>query len=81
MAVSEAVKAVIAEELSMEAESVKDSATFETDLQADSLTVVELVMSIEEKFGIDIPEEDLEGLKTVGDLVRYIEDKVGDAKE
>jgi len=76
MAVSDDVKAIIAEELSVAADSVKDSASFEVDFKADSLTVVELVMAIEDKFGIDIPEEDLEGLKTVGDLVGYIESAV-----
>jgi len=81
MAVSQDVKAVIAEELSIDAERVKDSATFETDLQADSLTVVELVMSIEDRFGIEIPEEDLESLKTVGDLVRYIEGKLAEREQ
>jgi acyl carrier protein len=73
MAVADDVKAVIAEELDVPAQSVKDSANFESDFQADSLTVVELVMTIEDKFEIDIPEEDLEQLKTVGDLVTYIE--------
>jgi acyl carrier protein len=73
MAVADDVKAVIAEELDVPAESVKDSANFESDFQADSLTVVELVMTIEDRFEIDIPEEDLEQLKTVGDLVTYIE--------
>jgi acyl carrier protein len=73
MAVADDVKAVIAEELDVPAESVKESANFESDFQADSLTVVELVMTIEDKFEIDIPEEDLEQLKTVGDLVTYIE--------
>jgi acyl carrier protein len=76
MAVAEEVKAVIAEQLSVSAESVRDAATFESDLKADSLTVVELVMALEEQFGIDIPEEDLDGLKTVGDLVTYIEGAV-----
>ncbi len=77
MAVSDEVKAIIAEELSVATERVKESASFEADFSADSLTVVELLMTIEEKFGIDIPEEDLEGLKTVGDLVSYIEGAVG----
>jgi len=76
MATSDTVKSLIAEELSVPIEGVKESASFETDFRADSLTVVELVMAIEEKFGIDIPEEDLEGLKTVGDLISYIETAV-----
>ena len=73
MAVLDDVKAIIAEEMDVPAESVKESSNFETDFQADSLTVVEVIMALEDKFEIDIPEEQLEKLKTVGDLVKHIE--------
>jgi len=78
MALFEQVKEIIVQELSVPEEKVKDSSTFEGDLRADSLDVVELVMELEEKFEIEIPEEDFEKIKTVGDLVRYIESKASD---
>jgi acyl carrier protein len=78
MALFEQVKEIIVQELSVAEEKVKESSTFESDLRADSLDVVELVMELEEKFEIEIPEEDFEEIKTVGDLVRYIEGKLGD---
>ena len=76
MALFEQVKEIIVQELSVPEEKVKDSSTFESDLRADSLDVVELVMELEEKFDIEIPEDDFEQIKSVGDLVRYIESKV-----
>jgi len=81
MALFEQVKEIIVQELSVPEEKVKESSTFESDLRADSLDVVELVMELEEKFEIEIPEEDFEQIKTVGDLVRYIEGKLGDREE
>jgi len=81
MALFEQVKEIIVQELSVSEEKVKESSTFESDLRADSLDVVELVMELEEKFEIEIPEEDFEQIKTVGDLVRYIEGKLGDRDE
>ena len=78
MALFEQVKEIIVQELSVPEEKVKESSTFESDLRADSLDVVELVMELEEKFEIEIPEEDFEAIKTVGDLVRYVEGKLRD---
>ncbi|MFQ6132445.1 MAG: acyl carrier protein [Armatimonadota bacterium] len=75
MALFEQVKAVIVRELSAPEASVTESATFDGDLKADSLDVVELVMALEEEFDIEIPEEDAEKIRTVGDAVRYIEEK------
>ncbi len=70
----EKIKEIIHEQLSVE----KDSITLETDLmkdlEADSLDAVEIIMSIEEEFEIEIPDEDAEGFKTVEDLVRYVEE-------
>lgn len=71
------VKKVIVEELSAKAEEVVESASFTEDLGADSLDVVELVMAFEEAFGIDIPDDDVASLKSVGDAVNYIEQKLG----
>lgn len=73
--VEEKVKEIITEQLSVNAEQVTPEAKFIEDLGADSLDVVELVMAFEEQFGIEVPDEDAEKLQTVGDVVKYIEDK------
>lgn len=76
MAVSQdRVKQIIAEQLGVKKEEVTDSAKFVDDLGADSLDTVELVMALEEEFGIEIPDEDAEKMTTVGDAMRYIEEK------
>ena len=67
------VKEIIVEELGVEAEKVSSNASFVDDLGADSLDTVELVMAFEEEFGIDIPDEDAEQMRTVGDAISYIE--------
>jgi len=69
----EKVKAVIVEQLNVEEDDVVDDAAFVDDLGADSLDIVELVMALEEEFGISIPDEDAESIKTVGDAVAYID--------
>ena len=74
-AVSDRVKAIIAEQLGVKLEEVNDTASFIEDLGADSLDTVELVMALEEEFGIEIPDEDAEKMTTVGDAIRYIEQK------
>lgn len=66
------VKEVIVEQLNVEEEDVIEEASFIDDLGADSLDIVELVMALEESFGVSIPDEDAEGIKTVGDAVNYI---------
>lgn len=68
------VKEIIVEELGVEADKVTPEASFVDDLGADSLDTVELVMALEEEFGIDIPDEDAEKMRTVGDAVAYIEE-------
>ncbi len=75
MALFEQVKEVIVRELSVPESWVTESATFEGDLKADSLDVVELVMALEDEFDVDIPEEDAQKIQTVGDAVRYLEEK------
>lgn len=69
------VKKVSVEELGVKEEEVTESASFTDDLGADSLDVVELVMALEEEFGIEIPDEDVTQLKTVNEVVRYIDEK------
>ena len=59
----------------MEAGEIKPASNFQNDLGADSLDTVELVMALEEAFDIEIPDEAAEGIATVGDAVKYIEDK------
>lgn len=70
----EELKSLIAEEMSIEESRITEDASFKEDLGADSLDLFELVMSLEEKFGIEIPSEDLEKLSTVGDVMNYIEE-------
>ncbi len=71
------VRNIIAEQLGVKPEEVTPEAKFIDDLGADSLDTVELVMALEEEFGIEIPDEEAEKLITVGDAVRYIGEKAG----
>ncbi|HEV2131884.1 MAG TPA: acyl carrier protein [Longimicrobiaceae bacterium] len=71
------VKDIIINELGVEAEKVTPQASFVDDLGADSLDTVELVMAFEEEFGIEIPDEDAEKLQTVGDAIKYIDERQG----
>jgi acyl carrier protein len=73
MSVEEKVKKIIAEKLSVELEEVVPEASFVDDLGADSLDLVELIMSMEEEFDIDISDEDAEKLVTVQDAISYID--------
>ncbi len=68
------VKDIIVEQLDVEADKVTTGANIQDDLGADSLDVVELVVALEEEFDVEIPDEAVEGIKTVGDIVKYIED-------
>ena len=77
MDVPEKVKNIIAEQLGVKPEEVTPEAKFIDDLGADSLDTVELVMALEEEFGIEIPDEEAEKLVTVGDAVKYIGEKAG----
>ena len=73
----EKVKDIIVEELGVERDKLKSEASFMEDLGADSLDTVELVMAFEKEFDIDIPDEEAEKLRTVGDAMRYLHDKMG----
>ena len=77
MAVTEKVKSIIAEQLGVKQEEVTPDASFIDDLGADSLDTVELVMALEEEFGIEIPDEDAEKITNVSDVIKYIEEKAG----
>ena len=75
----EKVKEIVVEQLEVEAKDVTPEANFATDLNADSLDTVELVMALEEEFEIEIPDEAAEGITTVGKAVEYISEKVKEA--
>lgn len=72
MSVEEQVKAIICEQLSVEEADVVPEASFVDDLGADSLDLVELIMAMEEKFSVEIADEDAEKIKTVQDAINYI---------
>ncbi len=74
---AEKVKDIIVEELGVEREKLAPEASFMEDLGADSLDTVELVMAFEKEFDIDIPDEDAEKLRTVGDALKYLNEKLG----
>ncbi|ABO50588.1 acyl carrier protein [Desulforamulus reducens MI-1] len=69
------VKAIIVDQLGVEEAEVKMEASFVDDLGADSLDIVELVMALEEEFGLEIPDEEAEKIRTVGDAVKFIQDR------
>jgi acyl carrier protein len=75
--VEEKVKDIIVEELGVEREKLTSDASFMEDLGADSLDTVELVMAFEKEFDIDIPDEEAEKLRTVGDAMSYLHEKIG----
>ena len=75
--IAEDVKAIIVEKLGVDAAEVTETASFQNDLGADSLDIVELIMDFEKTFDIEIPDEDAsDKITTVGDAIKYIEDKV-----
>ncbi|MEZ0360730.1 MAG: acyl carrier protein [Hydrogenobacter sp.] len=76
MDLEQKVKEIIADQLGVEVEKLNPEAKFVEDLGADSLDVVELIMAFEEEFGIEIPDEDAEKIRTVGDVLNYLKEKV-----
>ena len=70
----EKVKETVAESLWADINTITEETSFKDDLGADSLDLFEMVMSLEESCGVEIPTEDLEQMKTVGDVVKYLED-------
>ncbi|MBR5059497.1 MAG: acyl carrier protein [Clostridia bacterium] len=69
----EKVRAIIADQLNVDAEKITMESSIIEDLGADSLDVVELIMALEENFGVEIPDDDAEKINTIGDIVDYIE--------
>lgn len=78
MDIFEQVKKILCDQLDLEEEQVNEGSEVIDDLGADSLDIVDLVMTLEEEFDTEIPDEDIENLKTVGDIVKYIEDRVAE---
>ena len=77
--IAEDVKAIIVEKLGVDPAIVTETASFQGDLRADSLDIVELIMDFEKQFDIQIPDEDAgDKITTVGDAIKYIEDKVNE---
>ncbi len=76
--VFEKVRDILCEQLDVDEEKVTMEANITDDLGADSLDIVDLVMSLEEEFDVEVPDEEVENIKTVGDIVKFIESHVED---
>lgn len=70
----EKVRKIICEQFDLDEENVTADTLLEDDLEADSLDLVDLVMSFEDEFQIEVPDEEIQNIKTVGDIVKYIEE-------
>ena len=79
MATEDKIKEIIVEQLGVSAEEVVAEASFIDDLGADSLDIVELVMALEEEWGLEIPDDDAEKIQTIQDAINYIEERVKDS--
>ena len=75
MDIFEKVKKILCDQLDLDEEQVTEDSEVIDDLGADSLDIVDLVMTLEEEFDTEIPDEDIENLRTVGDIVKYIEER------
>jgi len=75
MATFDKIKAIIVDQLGVDEADVTADASYVDDLGADSLDIVELVMALEEEFGLEIPDEEAEKIRTVGDAVKFIQDR------
>ena len=69
----ERLKEIVSEQLEIDAESITADTRLNEDLNADSLDVVEMLMALEDEFGVDIPDEEIEKMKTIGDVVNFIQ--------
>lgn len=74
MAVADKVFGIVAERMGVKQEDISDQTSFITDLGADSLDQVELIMELEDQFDLNIPDEDAEKIETIGDAIKYIEE-------
>ncbi len=75
MSVEEKVKSIVSEQLEVSLDNLSAETTFE-EIDADSLDIVELVMALEEEFDLEISDQEIENIKSIGDIVRYIESKL-----
>ena len=75
MSLEDDVKAIVVEQLGVSPEDVKENSSFIEDLNADSLDLTELIMTLEEKFAFEIYENEAEQLRTVGDVIKYIQER------
>lgn len=69
------IKEVVAEQLQLDVAEIKEETSLKEDLNADSLDLFQIIMSLEEEFGIEIPTEDTENINTIGDIVKYLENR------
>ena len=76
MTVFERIQQILMDQLDLEEEKITMEADIVDDLEADSLDVVDLVMTIEDEYGLEVPDDQIENFRTVGDVVRYIEENV-----
>ena len=74
--VFEKVRELICEQLELDEDRITMDTDIMDDLEADSLDIVDLIMSLEDEYGIEMPDEEVENIKTIGDVVRYIEDNI-----
>lgn len=74
--VFEKIKTIIVDQLDVDEDKITNNSSITDDLGADSLDVVDLVMSLEDEFDLEIPDEEVENINTVGDIVKYIEDNI-----
>ncbi len=74
--VFERIRTILAEQLDLEEDKVTMESDIVDDLEADSLDVVDLVMTIEDEYGLEVPDDQIENFRTVGDIVRYIEENI-----
>ncbi|MEE1393201.1 MAG: acyl carrier protein [Negativibacillus sp.] len=78
MDIFEQIKKILCDQLDLDEEQVTEDSEVIDDLGADSLDIVDLVMTLEEEFDTEIPDEDIENLRTVGDIVKYVEDRAAE---
>ena len=71
----EKIKEIVADQLGIDEDDIKLESNFKEDLEADSLDLFELVMALEEEYGVEIPSEDLENIATVNDIIEYLKNK------
>ena len=76
MDVFEKIQQILADQLDLDTDKITMDSNIVEDLEADSLDVVDLIMSMEDEFGVEVPDEEIENFHTVGDIVRYVEDNL-----